>query len=204
MIESDLATSLKLHADNLPVDKRVRELTPKVTKLYDLLQPEGRFDIDVSYAPDRSPPIVLNEFKVRDGSMKHDLFRYQVNTITGTIVQQDDKFVFNMLGQASGHQGRLTGYVRVNAPDDLEAPRDPAIPLRIRGVGRGASIEEQRYNARLIAAAPQLAEALRDARREMDSLTRRLTALDESANLDTAEAADIAAEAALKAAGLEP
>ena len=135
LISSDLTTSLKLHADNLPVDKRVRELTPKVTKLYDMLQPEGRFDIDVSYAPDRSPPIILNEFKVRDGSMKHDLFRYQVNAITGTIVQQNDRFVFNMLGQASGHQGRLTGYVKAHGPDDLEAD------LRVQTL-RGLPIDE--------------------------------------------------------------
>ncbi|MFO0202464.1 MAG: hypothetical protein ACK528_04975, partial [Alphaproteobacteria bacterium] len=121
LIDNGLTTSLKLHADNLPVDKRVRELTPKVTKLYDMLQPEGRFDVDVSYAPNQTPPIVLNEFKVRDGSIKHDLFRYQVDTITGTIVQQGDRFVFNMLGQASAHQGKLTGFVRVHGPDDLEA-----------------------------------------------------------------------------------
>jgi hypothetical protein len=121
LLDNGLSTSLKLHADNLPVDKRVRELTPKVTKLYDMLQPEGRFDVDVSYAPGQSPPIVLNEFKVRDGSIKHDLFRYQVDTITGTIVQQGDRFVFNMLGQATAHQGKLTGFVRVHGPDDLEA-----------------------------------------------------------------------------------
>lgn len=120
LVANSVPASLKLQAENLPVDKRARDLSPGVAKLYDMLQPEGRFDIDLSYAPDRSPPIVLNEFKVRDGRMMHDLFRYRVESITGTIAQQGDKFVFDMLGQASGHQGKLTGYVRGIGPD-LEA-----------------------------------------------------------------------------------
>ncbi len=122
------APDMKVRATNLPVDHRLRELTPGIEKLFVLLQPEGRFDLDVEYAPDRSPPVIVREFRVRDGSMQHDLFRYPVKSITGTIVQEDDKFLFDMQGQASGHVGNLTGFVRGFGPD-LEAD------LRIQAQG---------------------------------------------------------------------
>ena len=122
------APNLELQATNLPVDRRIRELTPGMQKLYDLLQPEGRFDIDVVYAPNVSPPVILREFRVREGSMTHDLFRYPVHSITGTIVQEGDKYLLEMQGLASGHEGKLTGFVRGMGPD-LEAD------LRIQATG---------------------------------------------------------------------
>ena len=130
--ENPAAPNLELLAVNLPVDRRIRDLTPKTTLLYDLLQPEGRFDIDLVYAPDASPPVVLREFRVRDGSMLHDLFRYPVKSVTGTIVQDGDKFVFDMRGLASGHEGKLTGFVRGSGPDleaDLRVLSTQGLPI---------------------------------------------------------------------------
>ncbi len=124
--------NLELHAENLPVDRRIRKLTPGTEKLYDLLQPEGRFDIDLAYAPGASPPVVLREFRVRDGSLLHDLFRYPVKSITGTIVQDGDKFLFNMRGLASGHEGTLTGFMRGLGPDleaDLRIQTTQGLPI---------------------------------------------------------------------------
>jgi len=126
------APRLEVHAANLPVDRRIRDLTPGLTKLYDLLQPEGRFDIDLAYAPEASPPVILREFRVREGSMLHDLFRYRVNSIQGTIVQEDDKYVFNLTGLASGHEGTITGFVRGFGPEleaDLRVQSIQGLPL---------------------------------------------------------------------------
>ena len=126
------APNLAFHAENLPVDRRIRELTPGMQKLYDLLQPEGRFDIDLVYAPDASPPVVLKEFRVRDGSVLHDLFRYPVKSITGTIVQDGDKFLFDMRGVASGHEGTLTGFMRGLGPAleaDLRVQTTQGLPI---------------------------------------------------------------------------
>lgn len=109
--------SIEVKATNLPVDERIRGLSERMSKLYDQLQPKGRFDIDVVYAPDRTPPVILREFRVHNGSMKHFLFQYPVDTIEGTIVQEDDKYLLNMTGLASGHQGVLTGYVKLNGVD---------------------------------------------------------------------------------------
>ena len=130
--ESAQPPSLTLRAVNLPVDRRIRELTPGLQKLYDLLQPEGRFDIDLVYAPEATPPVILREFRVRDGSMMHDLFRYRVDAITGTIVQKGDKYVLDMQGLASGHQGTLSGFVRGTGPDleaDLRVQTTQGLPI---------------------------------------------------------------------------
>lgn len=51
--------AIQLQASNLPVDERIRGLSEKLSKLYDQLQPQGRFDIDLAYAPEKSPPVVL-------------------------------------------------------------------------------------------------------------------------------------------------
>lgn len=126
------APSLELLAVNLPVDRRIRDLTPRMPMLYDLFQPKGSFDIDLVYAPDASPPVVLREFRVRDGSILHDLFRYPVKSVTGTIVQDGDKFVFDMRGLASGHEGKLTGFVRGVGPDleaDLRVQSTQGLPI---------------------------------------------------------------------------
>ena len=126
------APNLVLQAINLPVDRRIRELTPGTQKLYDLLQPEGRFDIDLVYAPEASPPVVLREFRVREGSMTHDLFRYPVKSITGTIVQDGDKFLFDMRGLASGHEGTMTGFMRGMGPNleaDLRVQTTQGLPI---------------------------------------------------------------------------
>ena len=126
------APHLVLQASNLPVDRRIRELTPGMQKLYDLLQPEGRFDIDLAYAPEASPPVVLKEFRVRDGSVLHDLFRYPVKSITGTIVQDGDKFLFDMRGLASGHEALLTGFMRGLGPKleaDLRVQTMQGLPI---------------------------------------------------------------------------
>ena len=109
---------LKVRATNLPVDHRIRDhVTPKLRQLLELHQPEGRFDLDVEYAPDRSPPVFLREFRVRDGSMLHDQFRYPIQSISGTIVQDKDRYLFDMRGTASGHAGTLTGFMRGFDPD---------------------------------------------------------------------------------------
>ena len=129
---SPVPPSLQLHAANLPVDRRIRELTPGLTKLYDLLQPEGRFDVDLAYAPGQAPPVVLREFRVRDGSLLHDLFRYRAQSINGTIVQQGDSFVFDMTGLASGHEVKLTGFMRHPGPEmetDLRVQTTQGLPI---------------------------------------------------------------------------
>lgn len=126
------APSLELLAVNLPVDRRIRDLTPGLQKLYDLVQPEGRFDIDLVYAPGASPPVILREFRVRDGSLLHDLFRYPVKSITGTVVQDGDKYMFDMRGLASGHEGKMTGFVRGMGTDleaDLRVQSTQGLPI---------------------------------------------------------------------------
>ena len=55
---------------------------------------------------------------------------------------------------------------------------DAAHLARIRGVGRGATIEEQKANAALIAAAPELLEALREIREACCSGMGNLPAAD--------------------------
>lgn len=153
--------NLTLRASNLPIDRSIREHLPgAILKLYDLLQPEGDFDIDLKYSPEASPPVVLKEFRVRNGSMMHDLFRYRVKSINGTIVQTGDQYVFNMQGLASGQEAVLTGAIRNPGPrfeadlrvltpglpiDDVlisafETPKLKAVAaalrqLRIRGAG---------------------------------------------------------------------
>ncbi len=124
--------AIQIQATNLPVDDRIRGLSDKMAKLYDQLQPKGRFDIDLAYAPDRTPPVLLREFRVHDGSMEHFLFRYPVNSIEGTIVQEGDKFLLNMTGLASGHEGVLTGYVQLNSGDfdaDLRIQTPQGLPV---------------------------------------------------------------------------
>ena len=76
--------------------------------------------------------------------------------------------------------------------DSQDGDEQPLV--RIRGVGRGASIEEQRYNARLIAAAPQIAEALQHV---------YMTGHRRGSVQASGCSGCIKAEAALKAAGVE-
>ena len=124
--------AIQVQASNLPVDERIKAISPKMAKLYDQLQPKGRFDVDLAYAPDRKPPVILREFRVHDGSMKHSLFLYPVNAIEGTIVQEGDKFLLNMKGLGSGHEGVLTGVVQLTGGDfdaDLRIQTPQGLPV---------------------------------------------------------------------------
>ena len=124
--------AIQIRASNLPVDERIKCISPKMALLYDQLQPKGHFDIDLAYAPERKPPVILREFRVHDGSMQHFLFQYPVNSIEGTIVQEGDKFLLNMTGLGSGHEGVLTGVVQLANGDfdaDLRIQTPQGLPV---------------------------------------------------------------------------
>lgn len=119
---------VEVTASHLPIDDRIRNLTPGTEKLYDLLSPEGLFEVDLTYDGSLTPPVVLREFRVREGSMAHKYFPYPIQGIEGTIKQDGDAFHFDMTGYGSGQKGSITGTVRGVGPE-------AEVDLRVQGKG---------------------------------------------------------------------
>lgn len=122
-----------LTASHLPIDDRIRDLTPGTKKLFEYLSPTGKFDVDVTYDGAADRPVTLREFRVHDGSMLHKLFPYPVEGIEGTIKQAGDAFQIEMTGTGSGRPGRIMGTIRGMAAD-------AEVDLRV--VAQGIPIDE--------------------------------------------------------------
>lgn len=106
-------SNFNVKATNLKMDQRVRSFLPGgLRRLYDLLQPEGTFDLDVDIAqePGSKPDIHLRQFSARDCNVVYADFAYPVSQGHGTVVQDGDTYRFQFEGHANGLPVKMTGF----------------------------------------------------------------------------------------------
>jgi len=118
---------LTVKAVNLKVDPSIRDYVhhEAARKMYDQIQPAGRFNLDVRVVHDGvSPPdITLNEFTALECSCLHEAFQYPVEKVTGSIRQEGPDFVLLLDGFAGTRPVHLEGVVRNPGPE-MEARLD--------------------------------------------------------------------------------
>ncbi|MEZ6058146.1 MAG: hypothetical protein R3C01_15720, partial [Planctomycetaceae bacterium] len=112
-------TSFLMQAKNLAFDRQMRSLLPVgMLKLYDSLQPAGRFDIDASYVDDgkSAPKLTLREFIARDCSVLPEAFQYPVTQVQAKVWQEGDLFQVTGTGVCAGQTCTAAGWFRDPGP----------------------------------------------------------------------------------------
>ena len=113
-----------VRAENLELNRSIRDYmhNDRLLRMYDQLQPAGRFNLDVHVAHDGAAPwqITLNEFTALDCSLLHEAFQYPIQRIAGTIKQEGYDFIVDLEGLAGNRPVQLDGQMRSPGPE-LEA-----------------------------------------------------------------------------------
>ena len=92
---------------------------PQLSRAVEMLSPAGRFNLDVRVQHDGADEwdVTLNEFTALGCSMMYEKFQYPVTDMTGSVRQQDDRFVVNVDGQVGGRPIAIRGYMRNPGPE---------------------------------------------------------------------------------------
>ncbi|MBL8849443.1 MAG: hypothetical protein JNG89_07155 [Planctomycetaceae bacterium] len=118
---------LTVKAVNLKVDPSIRDYVhhEAARKMYDQIQPAGRFNLDVRVVHDgvSAPAITLNEFTALECSCLHEAFQYPIEKVTGSIRQEGPEFLLKLDGFAGTRPVHLEGSVRNPGPE-MEARLD--------------------------------------------------------------------------------
>jgi len=99
-------------ANNLQLDSRIRPfLNEALRTQYDLIKPEGTFDLDVSLKRDSNaaPQMTLRRFDALNCRVQHQLFPYPVHDVNGSIKQVGDAFEMDFTGIAGETPLTFTG-----------------------------------------------------------------------------------------------
>ncbi|MGE0375994.1 MAG: hypothetical protein AB7Q45_11320 [Planctomycetaceae bacterium] len=109
--------SFKVRATNLWLDPQVRELLPpERQRLFDLINPSGRFTIAARYDSEAEKPLQLDQLTALDCTVRHGLFAYPVEHITGTIEQEEQQITLTLQGIAAGRPVKIDGAVQSPGP----------------------------------------------------------------------------------------
>lgn len=123
---------------------------PQLRREFERLSPAGRFNLDVRIQHDGADDwnVTLNEFTALGCSMMHEKFRYPVTDITGSIRQQEGRFVVELDGRLGDRPVAIRGFLTNPGPDieaELTADVD-SFPIDERFID--ALQEEQQQPAR--------------------------------------------------------
>ncbi len=106
-----------IRATNLWLDHQVRELLPpRQQRLFDLLNPSGRFTVKARYDSEAEKPLQLEQLTALDCAIQHAMFPYPVTGITGTIEQEAERLMFTFQGTAAERPVQISGEVRDPGP----------------------------------------------------------------------------------------
>lgn len=129
-----------IRAVNLELDRRIRDYLHDEAwrRMYDQLQPAGRFNLDVRVTHDGAARwgVTLNEFTALRCALLHEAFQYPITDITGVVRQEGTDFRVELDGYAGDRPVALRGLMRNPGPD-MEASFHIAasnIPLDARVV----------------------------------------------------------------------
>ncbi|MFV0444870.1 MAG: hypothetical protein ACK5Q5_14960 [Planctomycetaceae bacterium] len=106
---------LAIKAENLQFNPVIREqLRGNLLKLYDALQPAGRFNLDVvAQTNDQGAwDWQLNRFDVQDGSVRLEVFPYPTRDVHGRIWQEGERFLVDFAGIAGVRPVTVKGEFR--------------------------------------------------------------------------------------------
>jgi hypothetical protein len=123
---SSWSKDLTIKAVNIVLDPSVREYVHNDTwrRMYDQIQPAGRFNLDVRVAHDGGAKwdVTLNEFTAIECSLLHEQFQYPIHRITGSVWQPGGgrDFQIKLDGYAGDRPVHLEGQARNPGPE-LEA-----------------------------------------------------------------------------------
>lgn len=112
-VQQEILVTLK----NYQISSQTRDFLPSgLRAIYDDLKPAGQLSIvfGLKQTPDKTIDFDLFNAEVRDASICHDMFRYPVTGIQGTIVRTDhgigaEAWALEMSGHAAGQPVKLTG-----------------------------------------------------------------------------------------------
>lgn len=107
-------------ATNLWLDPQVGELlSSEGQRLFQLINPSGRFTVRASYDSEAETPVSLEQLTALDCSVRHQLFPYPVEGISGTIEQVQNGFRVALTGFAAGRPVVMNGLI--TPPDGADA-----------------------------------------------------------------------------------
>jgi hypothetical protein len=112
-LNGETVKRFNIDATNLWLDRQVRDLLPpERQRLFDIINPSGRFTVKASYNSEAERPLQLDQLTALDCTMRHSKFPYPITGITGTITQQDDRLRIALEGAAAARTVHIDGEVR--------------------------------------------------------------------------------------------
>ncbi|MBX3435961.1 MAG: hypothetical protein KF861_00500 [Planctomycetaceae bacterium] len=120
VLQGDLETvkRFNLRATNLWLDPQVRLLLPpERQRLFDLINPSGRFTVAARYDSQAEKPFQLDQLTAIDVSIRHQLFQYPIDHLAGTIQQEEAGIRMALEGVAAERPVRISGWIGNPGPN---------------------------------------------------------------------------------------
>lgn len=110
-----------VQAMNLELGRQVRQYLHNDAwlKMYNQIQPAGRFNLDVHVVHDGADDwdVTLKECTAIECSLLHELFQYPITGVSGAVRQEGETFQAELQGMAGDRPVTLNGYFRNPGPD---------------------------------------------------------------------------------------
>lgn len=110
-----------VQATNLELGRQVRQYLHHDAwlKMYNQIQPAGRFNLDVHVIHDGASDwdVTLKECTAIECSLLHELFQYPITSVSGAVRQEGDTFHAELQGLAGDRPVVLTGFFRNPGPE---------------------------------------------------------------------------------------
>lgn len=92
---------------------------PQLQHAFNTLNPAGRFNLDAHIRQDSGGAweVRLNEFTALGCSMMHEKFQYPVTDITGSIRQEDERFLVELDGRLGDRPVAIRGFLKQPGPE---------------------------------------------------------------------------------------